>query len=135
MIEKTFLDICVYVRNMKTIICRWELYYAMYVNCCSIQSFMFFHHLTSSFKLFKTDRKCQIVFKKQWTLNVFIYLFHCDMRWISWNKMLIYIYIAANIYLFETTLLPLLITWLCEINLTSLYKHRVCLVKSTGSLK
>ena len=28
-----------------------------------------------------------------------------------------------------------LITWLCEINLSSLYKHRVFLVKSTGSLK
>ena len=28
-----------------------------------------------------------------------------------------------------------LITWLCEINLSSLYKHRVFLVNSTGSLK
>ena len=29
----------------------------------------------------------------------------------------------------------IVITWLCEINLTSLHKHRVFLVKSTGSLK
>ena len=32
-------------------------------------------------------------------------------------------------------MITVLITWLCEINLMSLYKHRVFLVKSTGSLK
>ena len=39
---------------------------------------------------------------------------------------------STNLLLF---LIHTLITWLCEINLTSLYKHRVFLVKSTGSLK
>ena len=47
----------------------------------------------------------------------------------------LYFSVEKNIELFLFFLVSHVITWLYEINLTSLYKHRVFLVKSTGSLK
>ena len=49
--------------------------------------------------------------------------------WVSFS------YPVVSLLCFYHRLLTGVITWLCEINLTSLYKHRVFLVKSTGSLK
>ena len=50
--------------------------------------------------------------------------------------LLLSLFLLSNNYLQSFPFMQnFLITWLCEINLASLYKHRVFIVKSTGSLK